>query len=213
MMRSLLAASALALFAAPAAAQDGMILSGTIEETYGADGFIVVFDGEEVAIATGELADDNPGFAVEAGTRVTVFAVPTAEFFADRIVDADAVYMDGQLVRVTRPALNDRFYDRQSRAAASATDPDAGAADMPEQMSDAPDPQAEFAAYDSNGDKVVTLAEYVRVASEPENVTRSEAVRLFEALARGDRILTRKEFLEPNRRYEELSERYLAPNE
>ena len=210
---ALAAASALALTGAlgatPALAQDGMILSGTVEETFGADGFIIVFDGQEVAIATGELADDNPGFEIEAGTRVTVFTVPTAEFFADRIVDADAVFVDGSLARVSRPALSDRFYERQGRAASAATDPDARMTFGEDEAEVTPEEQ--FGGYDSNGDGVVTLPEYVRVASEPDNVTRAQAVRLFEALARGDRVVTRKEFIEPSRRFEELSDRYLTP--
>lgn len=214
MIRSLIAASAFALAAAaaPATAQDGMVLSGTVEETFGADGFIIVFDGQEVAIATSELADDNPGFEIEAGSRVTVFAVPTAEFFADSIIDADAVFASGDVARVGRPALSDRFYERQGRAAAAVTDPDAPVMGTSQESAEIT-PEEQFGGYDRNGDGVVTLAEYVRVASQPDNVSRTQAVRLFEALSRGDRLVTRKEFIEPSRRFEELSDRYLTPSE
>ena len=257
---SLAAASTLALGAA--AAQQSMTLSGEIDETFGEDGFILVLDGTEVAVATGQLYDENPQMRLSRGDQVVVYALPTAEFFADRIVDADGLYLvaPGRLLRVRESALPDTAYAaRGADEADEARSPRAALAERRNSRSDdasrrrgermaarpaaadederetsrserrraereerraarAPAPAGpaesedfdEFASYDRNGDGVLTMSEYVRLAAQPENISRSEASRLFEALARGDRLMTRKEFLDPPERYTRLSERFLS---
>ena len=360
----------------------GIVLSGTVEEVFGEDGFVLDYGQGTLAVATGDLYEQNPDFRLSAGEDVTVFAQTGEEFFADRIVDADAVFvrsrddfariaepvamlffspsadpgmgttagvtgrvrdvegrffemdangqsiivdtrgmrydplddigrqqvrpgnvvvvygpidsgfMDGRELRADRITtmsagrsgmsdrdtrlddrqdrrstddrrMDDRMSERRpqdrdaDRFASRDTDGRDGRSDAmrDERMAErrtaerrvddrdrmasdrdrderraraersrpdtnrAPAQVAgpvesedfdEFESYDRNGDGVVTLEEYVRVAARPANVTRSEAVRLFSALAKGDRLMTKKEFLNPSSRYERLSERFLS---
>ena len=342
--------------------EDGLVLSGTIEEVFGEDGFVMDFGQGTLAVATGDLYEANPGFRLRAGEDVTVFARTNAGLFQDRIVDADAVFarqrdafartqqppailfyapmtgaasgtsagvtgevsrvrgrafemdangqtivvdtndmrydplddigaqqiaagdivvvygpltadfLDGQTLRANRitsmesgrqrrgaamtgmgsVGTDDDRADRRDRMAERRTDArddrrmDDGRSDerdadsrradarmdttrmdgdrsrrtrTAERAAAVPAPSAgpseaedfdEFESYDRNGDGVVTHAEYVRVAARPGNVTRQEASRLFDALSRGDRLLTKREFLKPSARYERLAERYLT---
>ena len=47
------------------------------------------------------------------------------------------------------------------------------------------------------------------VAAGPDNITRTEARRLFNILARGDREMTQQEFLNPPQDYQDVSQRVL----
>lgn len=350
---ALLAASALSLSAAQAQDTGALVVSGTVEETFGEDGFVIDFGDGTVAVATGQIYDDNPDFRLTQGERVTVYAAPTEEFFADRIVDAGAVYVagrdtfastaerprrafffgrrrgvdepatvgvqgevtgvrgrlmqvdaggqtvtvdtrsmrydpldevgrqrvrEGDVVIVTGALADALFRDqeliadrvtsltsarperaareqavaqrRDEREAQETSRPEGGEANgQPERPAEraaereadqqadraaggdqrsqaqrqasgpVPAPSAgpaeaedmgEFETYDRNGDGAVTVDEYVRVAARPANVTRREATRLFEVLSRGDRLMTKREFLNPPARYERLSERFLS---
>ena len=227
------AALAASVAAAGAAdAQDAIVLTGTIEQSYGEDGFVMTVGGEEVAVATGQLFDDNPRLRLSEGDTVTVYGAPDGGFFTDRILDADGVRIgaSGRVTRVSDSELDDAVYGerrRSPRQALSERSERSRGQDRAEERRAARGPDErrraagragpseeedfdEFESYDRNGDGVVTLEEYVRIAARPSNVTRAEANRLFEVLARGDRRMTKREYLNPSPRYERLSERFLS---
>lgn len=221
---TMIAASALAL-GGISTAQDAMTLSGQVDETFGEDGFVLVYGDTDIAVATGQLYDDNPGLRLRAGDQVTVYALPTAEFFGERIVDADGVAAGGAVYRVSASALDDSVYERPAEAEAEAEPRSArdtlaarrAARDGERREPGGKAAQREktgnadaFADYDRNGDGVVTMSEYVGVATKSSDLTRSQAARLFEALARGDRLVTKKDYREPSKRYARLAERYAA---
>ncbi|NHK28790.1 hypothetical protein FF098_012790 [Parvularcula flava] len=66
--------------------------------------------------------------------------------------------------------------------------------------------QTEFAMLDANGNGTVSQREFVEEMSDPANITRSEARRLFDVVARNDNTLTRTEFVTPYDEAENVSE-------
>jgi len=66
--------------------------------------------------------------------------------------------------------------------------------------------QTEFAMLDANGNGTVSQREFVEEMSDPANITRSEARRLFDVVARNDNTLTRSEFVTPYEEAENVSE-------
>jgi hypothetical protein len=152
---------------------------------------------------------------IESGDRVIVSGMLEDTLFADRQLDAMAVttLSAGQSMQDDPQAQRDRYRDRMQRdrdMRSAERDNDrpmrASRAPMEGQMAFTVD---EFDALDRNGDGVVTRGEYVRVASEPDNITRTEARRLFNILARGDSEMTQREFLNPPRDYQDVSQRVL----
>ena len=66
--------------------------------------------------------------------------------------------------------------------------------------------QTEFAMLDANGNGTVSQREFVEEMSDPANITRREARRLFDVVARNDNTLTRTEFVTPYQEAENVSE-------
>ena len=63
---------------------------------------------------------------------------------------------------------------------------------------------------DNNG--WIAEREYVNFVSQANNITKQEARKLFDAAARNDDRLTRKEFVSPSGKVESTFEQILAQN-
>jgi len=182
------------------------------------DSFTLNTGDMSLDVMTAELGydplDDIGAQRIDSGDRVIVSGMLEDSLFSDMMLDAQAVttLAAGGETQSDRQAQRDRYRERMQRERSMQMTENRN--DRPMRSSRAPSGEMEFTvdefdALDRNGDGVVTRGEYVRVAAGPDNITRTEARRLFNILARGDREMTQQEFLNPPQGYQDVSQRVL----
>jgi hypothetical protein len=168
--------------------------------------------------------DDEGRQRIEEGDRVTVIGEIDDTLFDETELSATAIYVTS--------SANSQQMSNRDRNERDMDDRDRGDRQNDRRMSDRMDRNrndrneryssrgmsdmfntSEFAMLDLNGNGYVTEREYVRATSDMDNITRSEARELFDAIAQGDNRLTRREFLNPDRDTEELFEEALMDDD
>lgn len=185
-------------------------------------------NGAEVSVDTLDLSYnplDNYGWQqIKEGDRITVAGTLDSSLFDETELSAEAIYVlengenqnNKQQASASQNKSNSREATRQSRDMQGGQDNNNDqrtvSARSAEEASQYVSDDSEFAMIDTDNNGWIAEREYVNFVSQANNITKQEARKLFDAAARNDDRLTRKEFVSPSGKVESTFEQILAQN-